>query len=297
MKGCARTCLLWLLGWGAAAHVFFYYFHRMHDFGPPTFWASVVAGLCVVLAVAYVIGIGTAHRERKMLLDAMAGEPPEDGKWAAVSGTIRTSAPLRAPFSGHDAVAYQYKIQRYEGSDKSESQVTYYEGKALAPSTIGTRHGSIRLLAVPSFNDIEREPIRTLEAIERAKAYIRETAFETSQTPKERRMTMEKESTDDDGEFRKDKQYREAADLAENFEFEEKCIRQGEQVCAFGLYSRMRGGLIPHPNWAKETRLMRGDVTRVADRLRTRMLRYFAGVVICIAIVCAIVLLYRDKAL
>src|SRR5688500_4196886 len=100
MKGCARSCILLLLGWGAAAYAFYVYFVSIRDFGPPMYWASAIAGLFVVAAIGYALGIGTRHRERKMLLDAVAGTPPEDGQWAAVSGTVQTMSPLTAPISG-----------------------------------------------------------------------------------------------------------------------------------------------------------------------------------------------------
>jgi hypothetical protein len=54
-------------------------------------------------------------------------------------------------------------------------------------------------------------------------------------------------------------------------------IKQGETVCAFGLFSQERHGLIPHPNWAKQTKIMRGDATTVASQLRKRMIWYIVG--------------------
>jgi hypothetical protein len=76
-------------------------------------------------------------------------------------------------------------------------------------------------------------------------------------------------------------------------QLEERHIKQGEMVCAFGLYSSARGGLIPHPNWAKQARLMRGDANTVAGQLRTRIIKYAFGVVICAGIAFGIVRLYE----
>lgn len=59
--------------------------------------------------------------------------------------------------------------------------------------------------------------------------------------------------------------------------FEERHIAQNETVCAFGPYSRERGGLVPHPNWAKPTRLMRGDAATVAAELQKRIRRWKLG--------------------
>jgi hypothetical protein len=297
MKGCARTCILWLVGWAAASYAFYFYFNSLRDFGPPMFWASAIAGLAVVAAIGYALGIGTAYRERKTLLEAMAGAPPADGQWVAVSGTIHSMAALTAPISAKEAVAYEYKIYRHERTGKSTTQVTYFEGKALAPSTIATRHGSIRLLSVPSFTDIANENVPWSDAVEHAKAYVASTEFTMFDTSKERRNAVEEESTDDDGQYRLDRQHKMSEiDLADDFRFEEKRIGQGEQVCAFGLYSRTRGGLIPHPNWANQTRLMRGDAKTVAAQLRSRMVKYTIGIVVFGAIAYGIVWLYQYKA-
>ena len=297
MKGCARSCVLWLLGWAAAAGAFYYYFVNLRDFGPPMYWASAFAGLFVVAIVGYALGIGMAYRERKMLLDAVAGTPPEDGQWVAVSGTIHSSSPLTAPISGATAIAYEYKIYRDERIGRSDSEIVYYQGKALAPSTIATRQGSVRLLSVPMFNDIEAETIPWQQAVERAKEYVAGTTFELMDTSKKRRTRLEDEWTDDDGEFRVDKQRATGdADLADDFRFEEKHIKQGEQVCAFGLYSRQRGGLMPHENWSNHTRLMRGDPSKVADQLRKRMVNYTIAVLVFSALIYGIVRLYQYQA-
>jgi hypothetical protein len=296
MKGCARSCVLLLLGWGAAAYAFYRYFIGLRDFGSPMYWGSAVAGLLVVAAIGYVVGIGTAYRERKMLLEAMAGTPPADGQWVGISGTIHSTAPLTAPLSGERVVAYEYKIHRDERIGKSSSEVVYYEGKALTPSSIATRQGSVRLLCLPALTELEAEPIAQSEAERRAKAYVASTPFTIYDTGTKRVTRLEEEWTEDDGQYRNDRQYfTRDVDLADGFHFEEKHVRQGVQVCAFGLYSRERGGLIPHPNWAKQTRLMRGDVSSVADQLRRRMRNYFIGVVVCSGLIYAIAQLYHYK--
>ena len=296
MKGCARSCILWLLGWGAAAGAFYYYFVSLRDFGPPMYWGSAFAGLFLVAAIGYALGIGTAYRERKMLLDAMAGTPPADGQWAGVSGTIHSMSSLSAPISGANVVAYEYKIYRHEQFGRDSSEIIYYQGKALAPSTIATHQGSVRLLSVPTFHDMPPETIPWQAAVERAKEYVATTAFELLDTSQKRRSSLEEEWTDDDGQFRVDKQKTAGdVDLADDFRFDEKHVKQGEQVCAFGLYSRQRGGLIPHPNWAKQTRLMRGDASKVADQLRSRMVKYVFGLLIFSSLVYGIVRLYHYK--
>jgi hypothetical protein len=127
--------------------------------------------------------------------------------------------------------------------------------------------------------------------------YVSETAFQTMGTPRSQKIGMEHEMTDDDGQFRVDKRLDEdpPVDIAD-CSLTERFIKQGETVCAFGLYSAARGGLIPHPNWAKQARLMRGDATAVAGQLRSRMIKYVFGILIFGGATFGIVKLYAHYA-
>ena len=282
MKGCARSCLLSLIGWAAASGAFLYYLRRFGVHEPQLWWAAGGAGLFSVFSISYAVAIVRFAKERSMLLGAMVGQPPKDGEWVAVSGTIRSIEPMRTPATGVSAVAYEYDFYRIEtrssGRNTSSSKYSYYEGKALAPSTISTRQGAVRLLAVPTL-DVPNDEIKTQAGTDNARQYVSETTFQTLSTPKDAKVRMEHEMTDDDGMFRVDKRLRPdlEVDLAD-CRLSERHIKQGETVCAFGLYSAARGGLIPHPNWAKQARLMRGDATAVAGQLRTRMIKYVFGI-------------------
>ena len=297
MKGCARSCLLWLIGWAAASGAVFYYLRRFGVHEPQLWWAAAGAGLFSVFSISYAVAIVKFAKERSMLLGAMVGQPPKDGQWVAVSGTIRSIEPVRTPVTGVAAVAYEYDLYRIEtrssGRSSSTTKHSYYEGKALAPSTISTRQGAVRLLAVPTL-DIPNEEIKTEAGTRNARQYVSETTFQTLSTPKGVKVGMEHEMTDDDGMFRVDKRGMPdvEVDLAD-CTLSERYIKQGETVCAFGLYSAARGGLIPHPNWAKQARLMRGDATAGAAQLRTRMIKYVFGILIFGGAAFGIVKLYE----
>jgi hypothetical protein len=295
MKGCARTCLLQFVAWAVISGAFFWYFRGLG--GPDEaqlYWASVGAGLFVMASILYAVGIFQAWRERASLTDAISGAPPRDGAWVAVSGRIQSMDATKAPLSGESVVAYEYKIWRHEGSGKSSMDVTYYSGKALVPSTIATRHGSVRLLAVPAFTDISPAQLDHMRASENAREYIASTQFETPETPKDQRTVMDHELADDDGNFRVDKKPVGRDIDPRECQLEERHIRQGEAVCAFGLFSQQRGGIIPHPNWAKHTRLMRGDGEEVAQQLRSRMIKYVFGVVIFAGLAYGVFYLYTS---
>jgi hypothetical protein len=107
---------------------------------------------------------------------------------------------------------------------------------------------------------------------------------------------VNEESTDDDGNFRMDRRGSELdVDLA-TLTLEERHIRDGETVCAFGLYSQQRNGIVPNPNWAKQTRIMKGNPETVADRLRSRMIKYAIGIVCFSAAAYGVVRLYLHYA-
>ncbi|MFP5246461.1 MAG: hypothetical protein ACLGH0_07175 [Thermoanaerobaculia bacterium] len=259
MHGCARSCLLQLAVWAAFAGAFFLL---------ETHWVvAVVGGLFAALATLMAAGAIKAARERRMLLSAMLGSLPPDGRWVAVSGTISTLSPMQAPLSGATVSAYEYKILN--------DQQPYIDGKGLASSTIG----SIRLLSVPQL-EVEPVALDRAKAIANATEHIRRATFERRDTSKQRTAALEKEWTDDDGVFRIDKRYYDTADDLASFRFEEKHIRPGDAVCAFGFYSRERGGLVPDSKWGRHTRLMRGRADEVAGRLRARMIRFSVATIV-----------------
>ncbi len=292
MKGCARSCILGMLLFlavGGALHV---YLRRFGMLEPQIWWASGVAGLFVSMSIGYAMGIITISKERAMLLGATVGQPPQDGKWVAVSGVIRALNPLRAPISGAAVIAYSYEMYRMERVGKSSSKVTYYEGKGLTPSTIASKQGAIRLLAVPTL-DVPPESTDSSTAYTNARQYVDTTTFEKR---KREPFGTDKEAADDDGMYRVDKRNTDGDVDVVELTLEERHIKQGETVCAFGLYSSQRGGLVPHPNWAKTARIMRGDASAVADQLRKRMLWYAFGIVFFSAAAFGIVMLYKRAA-
>jgi hypothetical protein len=297
MKGCARTCALWLLGWAAASYAFYRYFVTLGDLREGLYWASGGAGLAVTLVCSYLFGIFGASRERSLLLESIHGGPLDDGKWVAVSGRIHSMHRLTAPLSGESVVAYKYSITRSEGSGKSRTTVTHFEGKALIPSSISTRTGSVKLLSVPTF-DMDAADLDLTRAIANAQNYVAATQFDTRETPKEqRRDTVEKESTDDDGNFRSDRRSPNAFDIPlDSCSFSEHHIKQNEEICAFGLYSQQRSGLVPHPNWGKQTRIMRGSAETVAAQLRSRVIKYSFGVLFFGAVAYGVVKLCQYNA-
>jgi hypothetical protein len=272
MKGCARSCLGSLAGCLGIIFAFHFWFEGLGIREDTRVPASIGLGLLATLAISFLLGAVQSMRDRRLLKNALEGVPPVDGQWAGFAGTIRSSSPLTSPLSGQRVVAFKYDIYAFTGSGKNRSKISYYEGSALAPSTISTNLGTYRLLAVPTF-DMKLNDVDDATAARNAGAYIEATKFETNDTAKEERQTVEKEWTDDDGNFRRDKQDGTPADLSE-CKFAEQIIAQGAQVCVLGLYSQTRGGVIPDPNWAKQTRIIVGDGEDGVRSLGRRIVTY-----------------------
>lgn len=251
---------------------------------------AVGAGLLATLSIASAWSGFDRLRDRGRIRDAIAGQAPVDGKWAGFSGTIRSAAPITSPISGKSAVAFKYSVSRRVGSGKSAYTVTYYEGAALASPRISTRVGTFKLLAVPLF-DMATSEVEQSEAVRNAAAYIAATTFETKATPKEERQTAEKEWTDDDGFFRRDRHSADEAELA-LCQLNEQMIAQGAQVCVLGLYSQAKGGIIPDPNWANQTRVILGDGEAGLVRLGASARRYFIAAFVFAALAAGIAWAY-----
>lgn len=264
MKGCARGCITGILGLAAAIGAFHFWFQALGlEKGAPDL-GSVMAGSFTTLSIWMFWSVGDVLRDRALLRGAVAGVPPVDGKWAGFSGAIRSPSPLTSPMSRTSAVAYNYRIR--------EHKWVRYEGMALAASTISTRLGSYRLLAVP-FLDISSPAVDADAARPNVLAYIAATRFETLETPVSDRQTAQMEWTDDDGAFRRDTKGNDVINLSRCL-FTEHVVAQGEQVCLLGLYSQARGGIIPDPNWAQRTQLFRGDGEGGIRQLSSRARNY-----------------------
>lgn len=279
MPSWGRGCAIQLILWAATAAAFFFYVRSL----PIAIGLGLLGATATVLAGSAVKAI----RERRILLDGTL----RDGKWIAVAGNIRSHAPLRAPLSGVDVVAYEYRIERDQRVGKSSSLMTYFDGRALASSVIDTPAGHVRILSVPAL-EVAAADVGHTVAIANARDHIRRSEFVPRDTAAQRIEAMRREEADDDGVFRVDRKYSATeVDLADGFRFEERHVRQGETVCAFGYYSRERGGLLRDPRWGTPVRISSGTADQAAAALASRIRRYSIGVLVLgsLAIVLAVV--------
>jgi len=142
---------------------------------------------------------------------------------------------------------------------------------------ISTPAGSFRLLAVPEF-DFGRENVEAQQALFHWSEHAKTTPFET---PEAARKTLARQWTDDDGAYRSEKRHPTEGEVPlEECKYHEDLIRKGDRVYVVGLFSESRGGIVPHANWAKETRIMKGEPESILRQLKARTVRYAIGGVV-----------------
>jgi hypothetical protein len=290
MKGCAvaalRDFLLYLVGAALMTTAFVSGGATLSD-------AIAPAAFCAIplwIGLKFLFGISQPLREKRML--ARSEQPPIDGALCAISGTIHASSPLHAPLSGLPCTAFRYAISAEMGKGKNRRQMRMYEGTAVTPSTIHTKAGTYRLLAVPMF-DFESELLDRATAMGNARGVIEDTKFEKPR-PAMSKSRLEEEWSDDDGAYRYEVDHTSAPLPLEECRFEEFVVSQGEEITLFGRYSASRGGIVADASWANLTRLMKGGAPVIVAALGRRIKKYaIAGVIFTLVGVAAFMLISR----
>jgi hypothetical protein len=217
-----------------------------------------------------------ALSERALVGRSLASERPEDGRKTAASGTLVAERNVaRAPFSGTPCVTYHYQIQ-HTTSGSSSTTVTDCWGYALVPSHVETTAGKVRGLGYTDF-DFAPTVLTDQESRDRAWSCFATTQFVTiglgaiSSAWKALNGVM----ADDDGSIKTDfgpppKDLDDA-----RYVLQEQVVCDRDRVCAVGIYSAARGGLVPVPGSREinPVRIMKGT----AGAVRRKLFRRAAG--------------------
>ena len=266
MKGCAQSVLIYLGGLLAAIAALSLGLQRWRGFDfTDTIGVSLLGGFFLWVSASLLLSAATAWRDRSAIAGGLAGVEPTDGRRTILSGRIEPLGPaLRAPFSGRECVAYTFEIYAMVSGHRRPTRVVYYDGVALTPSTIVTRAGSFRLLAVPEL-DCDESPLDSASK-SRAAEFVRTAAFEVP-TPPFTRPSVEAQWSDDDGEYRRLRNSVECDDL-EKCQLSERALERGAPVCVFGHYSAAKRAIVADPSdWSKITRVMKGDADSIVKQL------------------------------
>ena len=284
-----RGCFISLFVLGAFVGAYWYLLHP-HVEPPAVWWAIGIATLFMWISFGAVqTAVMTARDAAKVSGDSTfagySGEQLEDGATVTALGHIRAvGATLSAPFSGKPAVLYSYDInhfsRRKRGNDTIEED---FSGYALTPCAIDSPHGAIRLLGFPLLQGFENINFDTEEGRKNAAAYLEATQFTDMEGfhPGAIYHELKDLLTDDEGQFRKDWKMTEDRDLS-NKHLHEQIVAPGEQVCAIGIWSAAKHGLVP--SGVNVIRLLRGDPQQVISTLRGKCVANVIGALIAAAI-------------
>jgi hypothetical protein len=231
--------------------------HRRLPEAPAAIPAGIFGGLAAWLGVGFFVGIKQKLAERSMIVRALSGDAPRDGEKVAAIGRISPNgSALVSPLTGRACVAYKYEVRSGGKNDHS-----YYDGFALTPSSIQTQAGSIRLLAYPDLK-VSATYVPNADAIPKFNEYLRTTEFREPSLAnfKAAWADMLKLFNDDDGSIRTDQRTTSNTIDLSNVQFIEWIVQPGDQICAIGLYSVQKGGLIPdQKNLLQQVTIRKGE--------------------------------------
>lgn len=299
MKGCARSLALTLMVYAGSVAGIAWFLYERFDLPLVRMWyVCLGAGVFVWVGLTLLGAIPEVFRERGAIRACLRGQRPVDGRQVGLVGTISTSSPLlRAPLSATECLAYQYAIRMREESSKNRNVMTLAEGIAIVPSAIATPCGSFKLLAVPTLETggglLSRDAATRKTTIYNAAQLLRTARFEAP--GKIVRGTLEKRWTDDDGAFQWDQLHSTKEIPLADCRFQEDVIKSGAKVYVYGFYSEQRGGLVPHPNWSKDTRILTGDIDEVTRKLGRKIRNYTLGSVLFCAMGAGIVAFFLHQ--
>jgi hypothetical protein len=211
-------------------------------------WIAAASAVLLTLGLS---SFWSLARGYALLARAATGEPPAADGPVVVTGAARPlGPPLRAPLSGVECVAYQYRMY-YRTSDRSERRrrmVPVYWGHACRPFRIDTAGRAIRVMAVPRLAD-EAARRAAPDDVERARQHVGATRFEevggdllgALGTAFERAGEM---FADEDGESRRD--WRRKGDDRDpsSLLLEETVVPVGATVTAAGRWSTDRQAVV-----------------------------------------------------
>lgn len=220
-------------------------------------WTGLLASVLLVLGASNFLqllrGYGQGDASRGALLArATTGEPPADGGPMVVTGTVRPDGPsLRAPLSGTECVAYQYRLYKREwlATGRHRRTIVFWGGYAFQPFMIDTGARAVRVGAMPEFVD---EPGRdkTDDTIRRAREYLQATQFEeiagVEVVSLFGTMVGDRVSEAQAG-VRRDWHRADTNPDPGTLKFEEHVLPAGATVSVAGHWSPERRALIPEP--------------------------------------------------
>ncbi len=214
---------------------------------------SLIGGVSVMFLLSSLAAIYRIFRDRSLINSASSAEPFRDGKMVAAVGRIEPlgRATLNAPFSRRECVVYSYEVSHesvytHAQSHGEISETTDCSGYGMIPCKIRTTGGTGGDVGLLGFPILEEWPATAIESPldrERAQDYIHKAVFaEIAKNPVRAFHEFKDLYNDPDSHVRKD--IGKDIELNDSHRIEERAVPVGAPVCAMGIYSAQRNGLI-----------------------------------------------------
>ncbi|MCM3876626.1 MAG: hypothetical protein NEA02_09420, partial [Thermoanaerobaculia bacterium] len=161
----------------------------------------------------------------------------------AATGPVRAlGAPLEAPFTGLQCVAYEYNVKnRAEGRSD-------FTGVALAPCVIDTARGPVKILGWSLLDEFPKALKENIDR-DRGLAYLQSAKFEPLGLSNALSFLSDL-IADQDGTIRKDLRIADSEPNLEKRRIEERVVPVGSTVTILGTWSEARGGFAPESSVA-----------------------------------------------
>jgi hypothetical protein len=240
-------------------------------------------GLCV--AVNLGLSAASAISKRRTLERSLAGAAFEDGALVAAIGTIRpVDTALLSPFTSRSCVACEYTIQGSQGQPGALG--TSIAGVFLVPSVIESKSGNARLLGWPGLGRFAASGCGEDQHRENARAFVAATTFELGALSGVF-SKLDAPVADADGRLRIDVST--GKDTNPDWKrLTEKIVPVGARVCALGIWSAARGGIVADPDSKTNVELFPGAPDTVLNRLMRHAIFSIAAAIGVAALVHAV---------
>ena len=256
----------------------------------------LVGSVLIVGIISNALSLPKSVGNLRQLEAGHQGQPPEDGSVIAVAGQIVADhSPVITPVSQTSCIAYYYYVR------KGFNTGIDYFGYALTPSSIAASSGKVAILAVPQIDFFSKPGTKydDSSALNNFKSYFDSNEFAESLVgwaplSKERDMPMADRMRPVKGDV--DMKRRHSNSDLDGCDIIERCLDEGESVCAFGLYSASQQGLVYNPESGHplSIQIKMGPITKFIKEQKSSIMRSLLGTVFMLAMLTAMVWAYQN---
>lgn len=239
----------------------------------------IFAAICLVLGFLTWIGLGlmidslNRLEAARLIKAALAGQKAFDGRRRAVLGNIvPVKEPIKAPFSRQECMIVSYDIFhdyfKTTRSGTTHVDPVVYSGFHMAPCEIQTRYEKVKVLGFPDLSEFKEQETTTYG---KARSFIEETDFKQRLRGGFIKGVNDLSRTiplDEKCAAAEDYKLRELIP-GQSIKTREQVVKNGADVCLFGVFDSSRGGIVPaKPIFGRTMNLIPGTEDQILKDLK-----------------------------